>query len=104
MLDQAATSGRSRPGPGAGLLLQGFFKTDVENIGHHLGDGIHILQGDIEGPSHIANHRPGFQFSEGDNLGHVIPPAVPLHHVVDNLFPPLMQKSTSISGMLMRSG
>ena len=48
-----------------------------------LGQPVDIAQRDIEGATHIADHRPGFHGAEGDDLGHVVL-AVAAGHVLDH--------------------
>jgi len=68
------------------LLSEGAVETDIQYVGHHFGNRIHFAQGDVQGPAHIADHRPGFKLSEGDDLGHKIAAAIFINHVFVNIF------------------
>ena len=67
--------------------LEGLIQTDVQHIRDELGDDVHFPQGDVQGPAHVPEHELGLELSEGDDLGHILPAAVALHHVLEDLFP-----------------
>ena len=70
-----------------GLPRQGFFQSDVQYIGNHFGNRVHLSQGNIQRTSNIANHSSGFQLPEGNDLGDVISAAVFIDDVSIDLFP-----------------
>ena len=72
----------------AGFLLEGLFQGDVQGVGDHLGDPVHLAVGHIQGPAHIPDDRPGLHLPEGDDLGDMVLPVL-LANVPDDLFPPV---------------
>ncbi len=74
-----------------GLLLKGFLQGDIQGIGDHLSDPVHLAVGHIQGPADIPNDGPGLHLSEGNNLGNVVRAVLALD-VLDNLIPSLDTK------------
>ena len=66
---------------------QGFVDGDVQLLGDHLGDGVHLGVGHVQHPAHIPDHTPGREGTEGDNLHHPVL-AVFADHIIDHFLPP----------------
>ena len=73
--------------PEFGLLFHGLIQADIDGFGNQLGDGIHLRQGNIQGPAHIPDDGPGLHFSEGDDLGHIILAAVAVRYIMVDILP-----------------
>ena len=71
------------------LLGDGILETDVENIRHHFGNGIHLPQGNVQRSPYIPDHGPCLEFSIGNDLRYKFSTAVLLHHVFVDLVPPV---------------
>ena len=84
--DVLVLHGLAQPGLGVDGLLQG----DLQFLGHQLGDAVHLGQGDVEHPAHVAQHGPRLHRPVGHDLGHVVVAAVALADVVDHLVAPLL--------------
>ncbi len=54
-------------------------------VWHHLGQTVDHAQGLLQHPAHIAQHGPGLQGAEGDDLGHAVA-AIFFLNVGDDLF------------------
>ena len=67
-----------------GTALQGLFESDMELLGDHLGDFVHLIIGHAQHPAHIADHGPGGHGAERDDLGDTLL-AVLLLDVLDHL-------------------
>ena len=70
--------------------LEGLVQGDVEvarAAGHLLGHRVHLGIGDVQGPAHVPDGRPGRHGPEGDDLGYVVG-AVLVLDVLHDLLPP----------------
>src|ERR1035437_883548 len=72
----------------AGLLLDGLFERNVQDVGDHLGDALHVLERHLQHTAHILDGGARPQRVEGDDLGHLLA-AVFLGDVLDHLAAPV---------------
>ena len=78
-------------GPQLPGLFQRLVQGDAQHIGHQLGDPVRVRIGHIQRPAHIPNGCLSRHGAKGDDLGHMVRPVF-LHHIVDDLLPPLDAK------------
>jgi len=86
-----------------GALFEGLLERDVEGRRDHLRDLVDIAVWHPLHTADIPNDGAGGHRSEGDDLGDVLGPVL-LDDIADHLARPRSEKSTSMSGMLIRSG
>ena len=72
-------------------MFQRLVQGDAQHIGHQLGDPVRIRIGHIQRPAYIPNGCLSRHGAESDDLGHMVRPVF-LHHIVDDLLPPLDAK------------
>ncbi len=62
---------------------------DIQLIGYHSGNRIHITVGQVHNTPHIPNDTFGSQCTKSDNLYHLIFPVF-LSHIIDHFLPPFI--------------
>ncbi len=86
------TSSIARIFPGrfveARLLLNGVFERDVQDVGHHLGEPLHVREGHFQHAAHVLDGGARAQRIERDDLRHLLA-AVFLGDVLDHLAAPV---------------
>ena len=60
---------------------------DVQLIGNHFGDSVHVSVGKVHHPAHVADHALGRHGTEGNDLHHLLLPVFS-SHIIDDLLPP----------------
>ena len=70
------------------IHFHGLFNGDIQFCGDHLGNRITLGIGKVHDPAHITDDTSGSHGTEGDDLHHPVL-AVLLHHIVNDLLPPL---------------
>ena len=66
------------------LVLEGLGEGHLGVLGHELGDVVRVLEGDVQGPSHVLYDRLRLEGAEGEDLSRAIGAVLP-RHVVDHL-------------------
>ena len=74
------------------LVLEGLGEGHLGVLGHELGDVVRVLEGDVEGPSHVLYDRLRLERAEGEDLPRAVR-AVLARHVVDHLAAALDSRS-----------
>ena len=70
--------------PHFGRLRERVLQRDVQDVGHQLGEPVHLVEGHIQGAARVTDDGLGAHRTEGDDLAYVLAPVL-LRDVVDHV-------------------